>query len=48
MPILDSENSTKEKNPLYFKFTNLEPGIVVHLFYYIVIKNIYISTLSCV
>lgn len=38
MRILDSENSPREKNPISFKFTNLEPDIEVHLFYYIVTK----------
>lgn len=43
MSILDSENS-----PISFKLTNLESGIEVHLFYYIVTKNILISILFCV
>lgn len=39
MRISDSENSPREKNPISFKFANLEPDIEVHLFYYIVTKK---------
>lgn len=48
MPILDSENSSTEKIPIHFKFTNLESDIEAHFLNYMETKSIFISISSCV